>query len=95
MCNFKWKSFDFGPETSVDEKKSSPKRKRTKTASNENIADSFKIPMKKANFNFQKMIIPESTAELAVHPKKIQEIEGWIKFALNSSEKVSIEINQR
>ncbi|KAF7281881.1 hypothetical protein GWI33_004082 [Rhynchophorus ferrugineus] len=60
----RWKSFDFGPETSVDEKKSSPKRKRTRT-----------------------MIIPQSTADLAVHSKKIQEIEGWIKFALNSKEK--------
>lgn len=89
---FQWKLFDFGPEKSKS--RSDPQDNDVLLENNlkQIVGPSFKQDhvKKKAmsSFNFYESLVPKSVKELAVHPKKIQEVEHWLKFNVLSSPKV-------
>nr|XP_023027348.1 cell cycle checkpoint protein RAD17 [Leptinotarsa decemlineata] len=74
----KWKSFDFGPEAK--------KKCTNKIEVKENLeCEAFaKIPKKgntnQKGFDFHRQIEPRHISDLAVHPKKIQEVHEWITY---------------
>ncbi|XP_057661073.1 cell cycle checkpoint protein RAD17 [Diorhabda carinulata] len=76
-----WKYFDFGPPTknpsttSVDFKKNF-ETKTVRQIKNKN--ELFK--QTKETFNFHEKLTPKSLNDLAVHPKKLQEVEEWLKI---------------
>ncbi|XP_060522258.1 cell cycle checkpoint protein RAD17 [Cylas formicarius] len=76
----RWKSFDFGPESSVDntEENILPTKLLTKSLDNGQTSEN-----KVSLLNLQKKIVPKSVADLAIHTKKIQELQGWLKFSLS------------
>ncbi|KAJ8968641.1 hypothetical protein NQ314_002201 [Rhamnusium bicolor] len=74
-----WKTFDFGPEL-----KSPVKNVNKKTSRNmdpEQVTADFRNTVTESQtFNFSKNIAPKTITDLAVHPKKIQEVEEWLKL---------------
>lgn len=85
----RWKSFDFGTETSVDERPSPPKKQKSLNSNLGNIRQEKKIvnEVKNSGFDFHKQITPRTVADLAVHPKKVKEVESWLKNALENHSK--------
>ncbi|XP_066261934.1 cell cycle checkpoint protein RAD17 isoform X2 [Euwallacea similis] len=86
MTTFRtWKSFDFGPESEVGEDKKIPDS-ASKTYSCD-IASVFpksvtpreKSLAKQKTLDFYQLIAPKDIKELAIHTKKLQELEGWLK----------------
>ncbi|CAG9839662.1 unnamed protein product [Diabrotica balteata] len=78
-----WKCFDFGPATKkvdLSPKEHIKENYETKiTSSRKNIP----VTVKKC-FNFHQQLAPQLISELAVHPKKIQEVEDWFnRFVLD------------
>lgn len=83
---FQWKSFDFGPETSVDRPsiaKPTKSNKKTGHSRNSLKADNKYRNSSKA-LDFYELVSPKKRDDLIVHAKKLQEIEGWLKSVSNS-----------
>ncbi|KAL1497407.1 hypothetical protein ABEB36_008384 [Hypothenemus hampei] len=76
----KWKSFDFG-ETTTGTESISVQKKCNTIKPKKRVVKSREIPsqLKQISFDFFKEIVPQSTSELVVHSKKLQELEGWLK----------------
>ncbi|XP_048520062.1 cell cycle checkpoint protein RAD17 [Dendroctonus ponderosae] len=85
MSAKKWKVFDFGPAANITEEVPISKRK----TKDENVTSvkryKFSSPGKHKSFDFFKKLAPHSPEDLMVHPKKLQELEGWIKTVVQSN----------
>ncbi|CAH0563960.1 unnamed protein product [Brassicogethes aeneus] len=78
IMNKGWKSFDFGPK---QEKQDQAPKKPHKTLVREKSCNEIESVVKK-NFNFDKAVAPKKVEELAVHPKKIKEVELWLQMVV-------------
>ncbi|XP_050297927.1 cell cycle checkpoint protein RAD17 [Anthonomus grandis grandis] len=89
----KWKSFDFGPETSVDEGRSLKKKRKsfdnTSNASRASPRTSF--ARNNSNIDFFKLIEPKTPSDLMIHSKKVQEVEGWLKHVIEQKQRLKTE----
>lgn len=80
----RWKSFDFGPKAILDENIPHKKLKTNrKSLVNFRKNNHQTISNNITEINFLNDIIPQTVGDLCVHPKKIKEIEEWLKFALH------------
>ncbi|CAH2001986.1 unnamed protein product [Acanthoscelides obtectus] len=95
--NKKWRSFDFGPPHS-NPKTHNVSKSKTENASpekttvnqsvtsNKLISDTVSGISKMPAFDFHQKLTPKTVSELAVHPKKIQEVESWLQRYVVSPE---------
>ncbi|CAG9863550.1 unnamed protein product [Phyllotreta striolata] len=74
-----WESFDFGPATSTE--KSKPRKDDSNVTKRKQYVKPNSSTSNKA-LNFHKELAPVAVSDLAVHPKKIEEVENWLKFAV-------------
>ncbi|XP_018575821.2 cell cycle checkpoint protein RAD17 [Anoplophora glabripennis] len=74
MKRFNWKSFDFGPELELDSKLGI---KYEKPNINKEQSSNTEIKMRNS-FNFYDEIAPKTIEDLAVHSKKIEDVQKWL-----------------
>ncbi|XP_066137493.1 cell cycle checkpoint protein RAD17 isoform X2 [Euwallacea fornicatus] len=92
MTTFRtWKSFDFGPESEVSEEKKTPDPSSKSYSCDialvapKSIMSREKSLSQQKTLDFYELIAPKDIKELAIHAKKLQELEGWLKIVCGNS----------
>ncbi|CAG9767162.1 unnamed protein product [Ceutorhynchus assimilis] len=82
----KWKSFEFGPPEK-DTKENQSTTRKLKNLQPKKSLKSVKGSKTNNNLDFHKIIEPKVVSDLIIHPKKVQELEGWLNTVLGGSKK--------
>ncbi|XP_045477149.1 cell cycle checkpoint protein RAD17 [Harmonia axyridis] len=85
-----WKSFDFGPEKVFPRKSPMVTDSSNYESKTRIITSKINNKPRKSSFDFYSQLSPKNISDLAVHPKKIQEVKSWLEKAFsNESEKTN------